>query len=128
VGSTCVTVPSSYIYQDLATQAGQSYTLSFYFASAGEPMELQVLFGGSVVEDLINLPNQSSYSFYSTVVNAISSTTRLEFRGRQDPAYSSLDDISLDPIGSSVPEPSAWMLGLGGLAALIGFRKARTAG
>ena len=113
VGSECITTPSAYIYQDLSTIAGDSYTLSFYFSSEGAPMELQALFGGVIAFDLVDLPVDSGYQFYSTALTATGTTTRLEFLGRQDPAWDALDDISVADNGAGggggTPEPATWM-------------------
>ena len=110
----------SWLYQDVATLAGQQYLLSFDFSATGDPMELEVLFDGAVVFDLTGLGSQSSYTSYSTNVTASGTTSRLAFLGRQDPRYSALDNIALI---SDAPEPSAGILGFGGVLALCRFRR-----
>src|ERR1039458_6964090 len=92
VGSDCISVPNAYLYQDLTTVALDNYTFSFYFSSEGAPMELQALFGGGTPFDLVNLPAADGYTYYSTTVTATSTTTQLEFLGRQDPGFNALDD------------------------------------
>src|SRR5579871_3073733 len=100
VGAQCITNDTSalnpvgaWLYQDLSTVASTVYTLSFEFASAGTPMELEVLWNGSTVLDLTGLAS-GPYTLY-TVNNltAVGSTTRLEFLGRQDPSYDGLDNV-----------------------------------
>ena len=115
----------SWLYQDVATLAGQQYLLSFDFSATGDPMELEVVFDGVVVFDLTGLGSQSSYTSYSTNVTASGTATRLAFLGRQDPRYNALDNIALfeNSVISDAPEPSAWMLGFGGVLAICGFRR-----
>src|SRR5579872_6551918 len=62
VGAPCITGPTSFLYQDLATTAGQTYDLSFWYRFQGPsspvgPNELRTLAGGTVVSDLVNQPN-----------------------------------------------------------------------
>lgn len=137
VGAQCITDDTgatnpvgAWLYQDLATTPGTFYTLSFEFASAGQPgQELQVLWGGSSVLDLVNL-NSGPYILY-TVGNlqATSETTRLAFLGRQDPSYDGLDAVCVSSDGtcgtSAVPEPATLSITAAGLcaAALLAFRR-----
>jgi hypothetical protein len=128
IGSPCITGPmpgQSYLYQDLSTVAGTSYTLNFdYSPGPGTPTELDVLFGSTVATDLLNVPN--STVTYSFTLLATGSTTRLEFLGRQDPSFDFLDNIS---VTSGVPEPSTFVLvgsSMLGLAGVIKRRLARS--
>jgi len=132
VGAQCINPDTSplgaWLYQDLVTVPGTQYTLSFWFASAGQPgQELEVLFGSTVADDLVNVPS-GPYIQYSNAVTltATSTTTRLEFIGRQDPSFNSLDDIDVEGATSTVtPEPSAYVLIGSGLALLAGWRRRR---
>ena len=130
VGAPCITNDigagspvGSWLYQDLSTSIGTTYTLSFEFSSAGTPMELQVLWGGTLEADLTGLSG-GPYTLY-TVGNltASSTTTRLEFIGRQDPGYDALDSVCVSSstdcgVASAVPEPFSFALTGFGLAAL----------
>src|SRR5258708_19292643 len=98
-GSICLDpVKGSFFYQDLPTFIGQKYTLSFWaffegFA-LGQPEELKVTWGGNTVLDIVNptvVPD--TYNQYSAFdLLATSSTTRLEFFGRDDLNQLGLDD------------------------------------
>jgi len=129
VGSTCITgtpVQQDSLSQDLATVVGDSYTLDFWFGTFdnGNPMELQALFGGVVVEDLLNIGSTNYNEYTVTGLVATSTSTELEFLGRQDPEWDELDNVSVtDTTVSGAPEPGSWALGFGGLLALAGFRK-----
>jgi len=59
-GADCMTswngtTGSAFIYQDLPTDPGDMYDISFWFAAAGNPMELKVLFGSTTVFDLVDI-------------------------------------------------------------------------
>lgn len=132
VGAGCITPdPASggaWLYQDLATTPGSTYSLTFWFASAGTPMELRALFGSTIAVDLTGISAGGYIQYANTVtLTASSSTTRLEFLGRQDPAWNSLDDINVEAIGQgeTVPEPSGYLLLGSGLALLAGWRRLR---
>jgi hypothetical protein len=123
-GADCITgSPSEQasLSQDLATTIGDSYTLDFWFGTAGNgnPMELQALFGGAVVEDLVNVGPLAYTEFTISGLIATSTTTTLEFLGRQDPLWNELDDVSVtDETLASAPEPASWLLGFGGMLVL----------
>jgi hypothetical protein len=101
----------SFLYQDIASVAGQDYTFSFYQKTlAGTPNEFEAFFDGVKLLDLVNSPIASDFTYYSFNVVATSSSTEIRFGLRQDPAYSALDDVSVTP--SAVPEPAS-LLGYG---------------
>ena len=134
VGAPCVNPDpdpdGSWLYQDLVTVPGTQYTLSFWWASAGPANELEVLFGSTVADDLVNVPSGPYIQYSNTVtLTAASTTTRLEFIGRQDPGFNSLDDIDVEAgSGTVTPEPSAYVLIGSGLALLAGVAAARRSG
>ena len=138
VGAGCIApAPGSgaWLYQDLATTVGATYTLTFYYypGPGTYGTELQVLWGasgtqlttggagvcsGNCVFDNTSV-NSTSYVQY-TVNNlvATSATTRLEFLGRQDPSSDGLDDVVVQLTNAApatpvpVPTLSTWAMGI----------------
>jgi hypothetical protein len=131
-------------YQDLATTAGQTYTLSFWYnlgslnqvltdglfqgfvSSPNDTAVVQAYWDGVQVFEASANVGAPTWLFASFDVVANSSTTRLLFTGRQDPAQLGVDDISVDAKAAAVPEPGSILLigsGLLGLG-LIARRKA----
>ena len=125
-GSGCISNPNAGLYQDLPTVNGQSYAFSFWYTNTGgSPNELQVLWGGVVVDDLINQPGDAVWRQVILNETATSTTTRIQFNGRNDPVSVFIDDVSVAANGAGVPEPST--LALTGLGALLAglYRKRR---
>lgn len=121
VGDQCITGTSTqqaYLYQILATNAGDDYDLQFSFASAGTPMELQVLWDGTVELDLTGIPS-GGYITYSAGDLLGTGSDELEFLGQQNPGFDRLDDVIVTDAGpsGSTPEPSSFALMIG--AALL---------
>jgi hypothetical protein len=137
-GSGCISTPTSILYQDLTTAVGSTYIVSFWASSGttSTPTELQALLGGTIVKDLVNFAN--GYNLYtSSTFTATSTTTRLQFNGRDDPAFMQLDDVCVDVSGGacggtvtgSTPEPSTWFTSGAGAAVLLaigGLRRKKT--
>ncbi len=115
----------AWLYQDLNTVVGQSYTLSFWLYSNGastadRPVQFRALFGNTVAADFTALPTSDVFTQYFNTVPLIatSTTTRLELLGRDDPSYLQLDDISVTA-STTTPEPSSMALVSGGLLAML---------
>lgn len=127
VGSGCITggtTSGSYLYQDVSTTAGAAYTLSFDFeAFGGNPMELEVLFGNTVVVDFLNAGSIGPATFTYSNLLANSSTTRLLFLGRNDPGSNFINKIDLET--STVPEPGTLALAATGVLGLAGLVRRR---
>jgi hypothetical protein len=136
-GASCTTVGdpnSAYIYQDMTTTVGTTYELSFFYDSGQDPTfgsELLVLWGDptapslSTVVDFVDVDTSGAYMEYEGMVTATSTTSKLEFLGRQDLDFYYLDDVSLTaPSTSPVPEPGFRSLLLGA-AILLGSSKWR---
>lgn len=133
IGTNCISgTPSeqSFLEQNLATVAGDSYTLSFDYASGGSPSELKTLFNGVSVSDLIDTNTNASFvniSFPGLV--ATSSNTLLEFLGRNDPSFVAITNVSVvdnGPTGNSpIPEPGTLALVGSGLMGLAGAARRR---
>ena len=128
LGASCITTPDSFLFQDLPTTINQTYTLTFWYdrgisgpVKGGSSEELLVLWNGTPALDLAQLNQGSSdpgwTQFTVTGLTASSTSTRLEFRGRQDPAHLGVDDVDVEA-SSAVPEPSSLTLAL---STLLGF-------
>jgi hypothetical protein len=122
---------AAYLYQDIATDFGANYTLSFFYNSGQLPTqgsELLVQWGDSAapslltVTDVTNVDTLGSYVRYSGTVSATSALSRLEFFGRQDFDFYYLDDVALTENVAGAPEPgSLWLVAAGPV--LLVFRK-----
>jgi hypothetical protein len=139
VGAPCISVPTSFLYQDLTTATGQTYDLSFWFRFQGHgppfgPNELQTYEGGTLVSDLVNESNNGGvYQQVFTTFTASSTMTRLQFDGRNDPSFLIIDDVCVDVPGgacvqaSAVPEPAPGFLIIAAFAIAFLARKYRLA-
>jgi len=129
LGSGCLA--TAFLYQDLATVIG-TYTLTFAYDlgynldGVSGPAELQVFFNGSQVFDVAATNSNTTDPGWVQVtvsgLTATSTTTRLEFFARDDPAFLGLDTVSV--VDPAVPEPSTLSLIGIGLAA-CGFVRHR---
>ena len=135
-GEVCITgtpLQQAFLSQVLTTVSGDAYTLSFDFFTPGSPQELQVLWDGTIVEDLLNLPGTVGLVFMNYEVTGLTGTgsDTLEFLGRQDPEVNGLDDVEVDGVaaaagGAGTQEPaSVFLLGSGLVACLAMARRCR---
>ena len=122
-GAICVDpVNGTFFYQNLSTVIGQTYSLSFWAFVEGAPDEIKVTWGGVTALDIVNpvVPNDVYAQYSTTSLLATSTTTQLEFFGRQDPNQSlGVDDISV----TAIPEPSSLALISVALLIAAGFRR-----
>jgi len=118
-GAACITTPTSALFQDLATSIGSVYVVSFWAASGSlsPGVEIQALLGGTVVKDVTSFSSTTYALYTSATFTAVSTTTRLQFNGRDDPAFLQLDDVCVDVSGgvcggvaAGVPEPGSYLL------------------
>jgi PEP-CTERM motif len=110
-----------YLFQDLTTVVGQTYTLSFDYSAVGaSPDGLEVDFGSELVTNLVNTPDTIKTYTYSVL--ATSTVTRLQFLGEQNHTYDYLDNVSVSTVGSQspVPEPGTIAMVGTGLLGLLG--------
>lgn len=136
-GAACISVPTSYLEQDLTTVIGQTYDLSFWYRFQGPsspvgPNELQTWAGGVLVSDLVNVSNNGGvYQQEFTTFTATSTTTLLQFDGRNDPSFLIIDDVCADVPGgacvAAAPEPAPGFLVLAAAAIGLLARKYRLA-
>jgi len=126
--------PADGIFQDVATQAGQLYTLGFYVGRAmssgsvggdyPSTATVRLSIDGGPVIDFVNSDTILSgiawkpfrYSFLAT-----SGKTRVTFTNGTGNDYLGLDDVSL----SAAPEPNVWLFSILGFG-LIGARLRHT--
>ena len=124
---------AAYLYQDIATIPGGTYSFSFFYNSgalAGFGSEVAVLWGNPAgpapVIDFVNVDTGGGYIQYTRTLTATSAISRLEFLARQDFDFYYLDDIALSPVSSqAVPEPASVLTLAAALLAL--GRRRRTA-
>jgi hypothetical protein len=91
--------------ENLATVAGQHYTLHFSLANMSSGAnDFSVHWDGTSVFALVNAPSQN-YTDYTFDVVAADNSTHLEFDFRQDPTQWRLDDVSVVATGTSEPPP-----------------------
>jgi len=109
------------ISQALVTDPTMTYTLTFLIdpgTSDGSPLELDVLWAGTLVAAITDLTEDTWVAeTFSGLVPTGTSTT-LEFTGRDDAGVLALDDIAANGTASgpsTVPEPASLMLIGGGL-------------
>jgi hypothetical protein len=121
-GGECV---GSYdtISQVIPTEVGATYTFSFWLDSNnGNGNGERALWDGSAVLDLTNFAQ--GWTEYSYTVKATGSSTTIAFAGYNVPSerWNGVDDVL---VTENIPEPSAWVLALGGILGVITLRKRR---
>jgi len=108
--------------QTLATVSGATYTLSYELAhdSTNQENDFSASWGGVVIPGsvLVNVAS-FNYTLFSFTETATSSSTVLQFNGREVPAWFDLDNVSVT--GSAIPEPSSMVLAAIGGLALVGY-------
>jgi PEP-CTERM motif/Protein of unknown function (DUF642) len=128
------------IWQDLATVAGQNYTVSFEYGAIAAPtlqtMQVSALSGASFTT-LLGATNLKAYgtgdlstllSGYSFSFTADSASTRLQFSDTSFNTYSVdgvVDNVSV--VTTPVPEPETYALMLAGLGVMTVVARRRKA-
>ena len=94
------------ISQDVTTTPGGRYEVSFWLQNdGGSPTTIEVSFGGVT---LISATNQGAfgYTFFDYLVDVNAPVSTLSFSIQDDPAYYSLDDVTV----AEAPEPASLTL------------------
>ncbi|WP_240616519.1 PEP-CTERM sorting domain-containing protein [Marinobacter fuscus] len=116
--------PGGLSYQSFATNIGSTYSIDFFYGSSStSPTNNLSLEVGDLAETF-SFSTDDSWSSFSSTFTAISATTSLHFFFDTDGGSGTLwlDDIVVDAVVASVPEPSS--IALLGLA-LAGLSFAR---
>jgi hypothetical protein len=118
-------VSGDWISQVLTTDPTMTYTLTFLLdpntndTGGSQTTELDVIWNGTLLTQIIDAPvdTWTPESFSGLV--ATSTSTALEFTGRDDPFILAIDDVAVNATGggggSAVPEPVSLVLIGGGL-------------
>ena len=105
------------ISQTFSDVAGQHYNFSFWFAAAGDdPSDFSAMWDSNTVFSQTDPNTGAAWTEFSFDVVGTGSDT-ITFKGRDDPAWMALDNVSVTPGGGTTPEPSSvLLLGTGVLA------------
>jgi hypothetical protein len=108
------------ISQVLPTIAGQTYTISFWLAHAGNAgnNNFSCTFGGSSIA-FANFGTLPYFNFSFNAVAPIAGTS-IVFAGRDVPSWYYLDDVSVQQVA---PIPGSLVLLASGLLGLLGLRR-----
>ena len=103
-----------------ADTAGDALTLDFdFWSDAGSQF---VLFNGNQVANSYTGPQ--GWTHYVFALGTATGSDTITFRGRNDPAYNALTNVSVTQ-SAAVPEPASWALMLGGFGLVGGALRSR---
>lgn len=117
--------PFGGVKQTLTTNVGDLYQLSYYLGSytarwGGPPVSIVASAGNATETCTISTTSTvSTWTLCSMTFTALTTNTDLTLMGSQGFQYIGLDNVSVEAIGTSVPEPNSLILlgfGLVGLA------------
>lgn len=112
------------ISQELNTNPGQQYTLTFFLANpvGGTPNYFSVIFGNAQFS-ITNFGVPFGWQEFELTMTASSAQTLLKFTFRNDPAYWFLDNVQVNAGGQTTPEPGTLALFGTGVLGLAGFAR-----
>ena len=116
-----------FISQNLATQVGGNYNLSFDLqvqgiAPSSGGVTFEAYFGGQKVFGVVDQTLEFTHFSFNNL-HGTGNLTELKLGGRNDPDFTLLDNISVTAV--PVPEPETWGMLLAGLGLLAWRRRAR---
>jgi hypothetical protein len=100
-----------YLSQTVATSAGASYDIGFWFFSNGSAYtnEISLFWDGNTIMDVVNPAYTGSWTNYDFTVTATGALTTYAIGFRNDPSFDMIDDAYVQ-----TPEPaSLFLLGTG---------------
>ena len=100
------------ITQNLVTNAGNTYNLSFWLElDNSTPNDYSIMWNGATIASAVNASGFGYTLFTFNGLLATGSLTQLKFSFRQDPQWFALDDV----VANSAPDGgnTLWLLGLG---------------
>ena len=107
--------------QSFASLPGAQYTFSFWLAAVGDdPSDFSAFWDGNQVYSATDPNTNGAWTQYSFSETGTGHDT-ISFSFRDDPDYIALDNVSVSPVASSVPEPSSFLLLGSGVLGLAGF-------
>jgi carbohydrate binding protein with CBM4/9 domain/PEP-CTERM motif-containing protein len=114
---------TSMLSQTFSDLAGAQYTFSFWLNAVGDdPSLFSASINGNNVLSLNNPSTGGVWTQFSFNFTGTGSDT-IAFTFRDDPAWIALDNVSVTQSGSSVPEPSSFLLLGTGVLALGGIAR-----
>ena len=118
------------IFQSFSDTAGGSYNFSFWLNAVGDdPSSVTVMWDGTTVYSATD-PNTGNVWTNFNFTETGTGHDTVTFLFQDDPAYIALDNVSVTPQtgGTSVPEPSSFMLMGTGALALAGVIRRKLRG
>ena len=124
-GAGSYTTDPGVLSQALPTTAGQTYAISFaLFDEAGLMNDWFTVDFGTLSQTITG-DRAASYTVFSFTTLGSDGSTTLSFHGLNDNGDWNLDDVSVTPAASNVPEPSTWTLMLVAFAGICALSRRR---
>jgi hypothetical protein len=112
-----------YISQTLVTTPGASYVVDYWLsAGGGGANQFQFIWGGIVLQNLLNL-GAPGYTHYSYNVTALSASTTISFGFYYPSDFWYFDDAAVNDASNGVPEPATIGLVAAALLGLVALRR-----